>query len=158
LVPLPLRLDDTLALAIPLGLGALSLSALALAVLGVLNRLGLSVVLGIGLLLGWRDAVRCLRSIRIGGNSAIPARRGSVSLVFALALPLTLAGTLVTPLPPVTDGDALCYHLQVPKEFLRRGSAVYLPDLHETVYPLVTEMLYAVGLAFRGPEACRLIQ
>jgi hypothetical protein len=30
--------------------------------------------------------------------------------------------------------------------------------LHETVYPLVTEMIYAVALAVRGPVACRLVQ
>ena len=33
-----------------------------------------------------------------------------------------------------------------------------MPDLHETVYPLVTELLYAVALEFRGPVACRGIQ
>ena len=38
------------------------------------------------------------------------------------------------------------------------GSVGFLPDLHETVYPLVTEMLYAVALEFRGPVACRGIQ
>ena len=44
-----------------------------------------------------------------------------------------------------------------PKLFLWRGAAVFDPDLHETVYPLLTEMLYAVALAFRGPVACRLV-
>ena len=38
------------------------------------------------------------------------------------------------------------------------GSVGFVPDLHETVYPLVTEMLYAVALEFRGPVACRGIQ
>ncbi|KAJ3058401.1 hypothetical protein HK102_010519, partial [Quaeritorhiza haematococci] len=46
----------------------------------------------------------------------------------------------------------------VPKVFLMEGSAVYDPDLHETVYPLTTEMLYLIALAFRGPIACRSIQ
>src|SRR5262249_51535551 len=55
------------------------------------------------------------------------------------------------------DGDALCYHLQVPKVFLAQGSVGFEPDLHETVYPLVTELLFAVSLAFRGPVACRLV-
>ena len=59
---------------------------------------------------------------------------------------------------PVTDGDALCYHLQVPKVFLMHGAVGFDPDLHETVYPLVTELLYAVALEFRGPVACRWIQ
>ncbi len=58
----------------------------------------------------------------------------------------------------MTDGDALCYHLQVPKIFLADRAARFDPDLHETVYPLGVEMLYAVALALRGPVACRLIQ
>ncbi|HMF35122.1 MAG TPA: glycosyltransferase family 39 protein, partial [Isosphaeraceae bacterium] len=54
--------------------------------------------------------------------------------------------------------DALCYHLQVPKVFLVRQAVYFDPDLHETVYPLVTELLYAIGLEFRGPVACRCLQ
>ena len=61
-------------------------------------------------------------------------------------------------LAPVTDGDALCYHLQVPKVFLIRQAVGFEPDLHETVYPLVTELLYAIALEFRGPVACRWLQ
>lgn len=79
-------------------------------------------------------------------------------VLFDLALGVGLVGTLLTALAPVTDGDALCYHLQVPKVFLAHRSAVFEPDLHETIYPLVTESLYAVGLGLRGPVACRLIQ
>ena len=46
----------------------------------------------------------------------------------------------------------------MPKVFLAHGGSVgFEPDLHETVYPLVTELLYAVALALRGPVACRLI-
>ena len=43
---------------------------------------------------------------------------------------------------------------QVPKVFLMHGSVGFEPDLHETVYPLVTEMLYA--MAARVPRAGRL--
>ena len=70
----------------------------------------------------------------------------------------SLFGTALTAVGPVTDGDALCYHLQVPKVFLMRQAVGFVPDLHETVYPLVTELLYAVALEFRGPVACRGIQ
>ncbi len=76
---------------------------------------------------------------------------------FDLALGVGLVGTLMTALQPVTDGDALCYHLQVPKIFLQQHRAIYDPDLHETVYPLVAEMLDALALSVRGPVACRLV-
>jgi hypothetical protein len=73
----------------------------------------------------------------------------------ALVLGTTLLGTAMVAMGPVTDGDALCYHLQVPKVFLMRGSVGFDPDLHETVYPLVTELIYAPALEFRGPVVCR---
>ena len=78
--------------------------------------------------------------------------------IVAVALGLALLGTAMVATGPVTDGDALCYHLQVPKVFLMGDAAGFDPDLHETVYPLVTELIYAVALEFRGPVACRWIQ
>jgi hypothetical protein len=80
------------------------------------------------------------------------------SWAWDLSLLVVLLGTFLTALAPVTDGDALCYHLQVPKVFLGSGSFFFDPDLHETVYPLLTESLYAMALALRGPVACRLVQ
>src|SRR5262245_48172481 len=71
---------------------------------------------------------------------------------------VALLASSAAALAPVTDGDALCYHLQVPKAFLMRGSVGFLPDLHETLYPLITELLYALALEIRGPVACRGIQ
>ena len=88
------------------------------------------------------------------------AGRGSVTpldrLLFVF-LVLVLGATALASLAPVTDGDALCYHLQVPKVFLIRQAVYFDPDLHETVYPLVTELLYAIALEFRGPVACRCL-
>jgi hypothetical protein len=168
---------DALALAVPLGLGALALAALGLAELGMLNRAALVLVLMLGAWPGgctifaklrcvWMARPECTKDAGstqgtatnsliewVGGQS--PPYADCLVLVSGLAAVL---GTLLTALAPVTDGDALCYHLQVPKVFLWRGAAVFDPDLHETVYPLETEMLYAVALAFRGPVACRLVQ
>ncbi|SIO62827.1 Dolichyl-phosphate-mannose-protein mannosyltransferase [Singulisphaera sp. GP187] len=154
------RLDqefDTLALAIPLGLGVVALATLALGACGVLRPSGLSVLFTVtALLVGrhtWSDVGRLIRS----SASPIPGRT-ALDISLFIGVVVTTLGTFLTALAPVTDGDALCYHLQVPKLFLVRGGIFFDPDLHETVYPLLTEMLYAVGLAFRGPVACRLVQ
>ena len=72
------------------------------------------------------------------------------SRIVASCLGSALLGTAMVAMGPVTDGDALCYHLQVPKVFLMRGSVGFEPDLHETVYPLVTELIYTPALEFRG--------
>ena len=159
---------DALALAVPLGLGILALAVLGLGELGVLNRGGLATPSG------WRSPFSAdaqpgrlwLLAITTANRPASPSRErvaagrvraAASTLAFALALAVTFLGTLLTALAPVTDGDALCYHLQVPKVFLAQECRGFDPDLHETVYPLVTELLYAVALAFRGPVACRLI-
>ncbi|MBV8606797.1 MAG: glycosyltransferase family 39 protein, partial [Singulisphaera sp.] len=146
---------DALALAVPLGLGMLALAALVLGEFGALTPGGLRVVLVAGALLGGREAGRGIACLV--REAPFPEPR-SPDLPFLIVSAAALVGTLITALTPVTDGDALCYHLQVPKLFLERGAVAFEPDLHETVYPLVTELLYAVALTFRGPVACRLVQ
>ncbi len=136
------------------GWEALALAVLGLAEVGVLTPWAIGGLLAVGLVVGGKEGDS-------SGRLAIWPRsfgRDALGLAFDVLLGLTLLGTLLTTLAPVTDGDALCYHLQVPKVFLAQRSAVFEPDLHETIYPLVTESLYAVGLGLRGPVACRLIQ
>lgn len=156
---LPEHRFDALAQATPLGLGLLALSCLAIGELGKFNLAGLAVLLGVATELGLFSGVRQVRDAWSGGGEdaelAAPTRLGW--LIRGLIV-LSVAATAVSAIVPVTDGDALCYHLQVPKVFLIREAVFFDPDLHETVYPLVSEMLYALGLEFRGPVACRCIQ
>jgi len=146
---------DAMGLAIPLGLGSLALITLGLGEVALLNATAMTVVFGVGGLLGGRRFLRFLRSA--ADRFRFGRQFDRFDGAFLGLLLLTLLGTLLTALVPVTDGDALCYHLQVPKVFLWQGQVFFDPDLHETVYPLVTELLYAVGLMYRGPVACRLI-
>ena len=143
---------DALALAAPVGLGLLALGALALGEIGGLTTGGIVAALAVAGVIGGTGGARLMMSCGRGLATAL-RRPGLVDL----ALSLGIVGTLLTALAPVTDGDALCYHLQVPKVFLALGSVGFEPDLHETVYPLTTELLYAVALALRGPVACRLV-
>ena len=158
---------DAFALAIPLGLGTLSLGSFALAEVGMLDRPSLFIFMLLGAIVGTISALRrrpfSLREKVAEGRMRVgdylkEHRRFGIDSFFDIFLVATLLGTFLTALAPVTDGDALCYHLQVPKIFLLQHAASFDPDLHETVYPPATEMLYAVALAFRGPVACRLIQ
>lgn len=155
---LPGHRSDRLALACMIGFGAIALCALALAEVGWLDRVGLCVVGLVGVLFAWASSPGRVWARSPGDCEPSDLRGTRLTRVFDLTLGVTLIGTLLTALAPVTDGDALCYHLQVPKLFLIERSMTFDPDLHETVYPLATEMLYAVALAFRGPVACRLVQ
>lgn len=151
--------SDAMALALPLGLGVLALATLGLGELGQLNCVGLSILLAVMIEIGLMTWFRSLAAHRDWDSTVRTARTLSgPSMSIAIFTVLVLAGTALTAVGPVTDGDALCYHLQVPKVFLIRQSVGFLPDLHETVYPLLTELLYAVALEFRGPVACRGIQ
>ncbi len=180
----PVYRSDALSLALPLGLGTLALAALALGEIGWLTIGGIAAIWLIGLLIATfalrrhpflsRETDRRpdrrrthgdrleLSSVwlRLVGSNPIKnhqARSGLDQVITALIV-LALIGTFLTALTPVTDGDALCYHLQVPKVFLQAHAVTFDPDLHETIYPLLTEMLYAVALAARSPVACRLVQ
>jgi hypothetical protein len=150
---------DAVALALPLGLGLVSLTTLALGEIGFLNRIGLAIVLAVSCelsVVGWIRLWREWHARRPIPQPSSPHDYFGQAL--AVAGGVVVCATLIAALSPVTDGDALCYHLQVSKVFLTRGAVAFLPDLHESVYPLLTEMLYAAALEFRGPVACRGIQ
>ena len=151
----PSHPSDALALSLPLGLGLIALAVFALALIGTLNTLAILILLVLVGLLGATSFFHH-RPFRQLISRTTPLELPDRALLVLLLV--AILGTLLSALAPVTDGDALCYHLQVPKLFLERGASFYDPDLHETVYPLLTEMLYTLALAVRGPVACRLVE
>jgi len=66
-------------------------------------------------------------------------------------------GSLAGALAPPTAGDALCYHLDLPKRFLAAHEILFLPYNDNVTYPLLTEMWYLWGLALEGPVAAQLV-
>jgi hypothetical protein len=77
-------------------------------------------------------------------------------LVLSLAAVACLA-SLVGALAPPTAGDALCYHLELPKRFLADHRLEYLPYDDNVTYPLLTEMWYLWALALDGGVAAQLV-
>ncbi|HEX2518673.1 MAG TPA: phospholipid carrier-dependent glycosyltransferase [Castellaniella sp.] len=66
-------------------------------------------------------------------------------------------GALVAALAPPTDGDALCYHLELPKQFLAQH-ALFCPDYNDhATFPLLVEMWYVWAMALDGPAAAQLV-
>jgi hypothetical protein len=150
---------DAVALATPLGMGLLGLACLGLGEAGCLNLTGLAVLLAVATELGLLAGIRLVRdAARRTATPITGVRFRPIEWLLRLFLIVSLGAAALAALVPVTDGDALCYHLQVPKSFLIQQSVGFDPDLHETVYPLLTELLYAIALEFRGPVACRCIQ
>ena len=143
---------DGLSIGLVLGLGLLGLAASGLAMVGRLGRVEVG-SLAIGFAACGLGSLRHL-DWNIGGRREDYRR---IDGIVDLAIITGVLGTMLTAMGPVTDGDALCYHLQVPKIFLRSRGMIFDADLHETAYPLLMEMLYAVALSVRGPTACRLV-
>jgi hypothetical protein len=63
---------------------------------------------------------------------------------------LALAASLVSALAPATAGDALCYHLELPKRYLHSGALGFLPYHENSTFPLLAEMWYLWAIALDG--------
>ena len=78
---------------------------------------------------------------------------GGVLLLAALAC----LGSLIAALAPPTAGDAVCYHLELPKAFLADHALRYLPYSENSTFPLLVEMWYLWGLAMDGGVTAQLV-
>lgn len=80
-------------------------------------------------------------------------------LMAALAGLVAVVGvcSLAAALAPPTAGDALCYHLELPKVFLAEHRLAYQPFHDNSTFPLLGEMWLLWGLALEGPVAAQLL-
>ncbi|HEX7447447.1 MAG TPA: hypothetical protein VF306_07870 [Pirellulales bacterium] len=85
-----------------------------------------------------------------------PPRAAVRQALFWLAA-TAAAGSLIAALAPPTAGDALCYHLELPKRFLLEHTLVFLPDSDNSTFPLMAELWYLWALALDGPVAAQLV-
>ena len=86
---------------------------------------------------------------------ALPARwlSGGILLLAGVAC----LGSLLSALAPPTAGDALCYHLELPKRFLAEHRLVDLPYHDNATFPLLAEMWYLWALAIEGGVCAQLV-
>ncbi len=70
---------------------------------------------------------------------------------------VAMSGALLSALAPPTAGDALCYHLELPKQFLQAESICFVPWHDNATFPLLTEMWFAWGMALEGAVTAQLI-
>ncbi len=152
-----------------LGLGILGYGVLAIGLLHVLTPLYLWVLLGImGL---WGIVPLCHPRMLLSGIGKLVDSRlkpcgndsafGSPSrdnpklfaifefLILALSM-VSLAAAFSGVLAPETANDSLCYHLNLPKQFLRTHQVFALPYDVNAGFPLLMEMLYTLGLGIGG--------
>jgi 4-amino-4-deoxy-L-arabinose transferase-like glycosyltransferase len=144
-----------LSLSIGVGLGMLSLTTLALGILGWLTPLAAWLVLGLAAAGSWRQIRASLRDM---GALRIPPIYGSrfLALVVVYAS-VSLGLALLLALTPPTGWDALVYHLTGPRLFVDAGQIVHTLDLPYLGFPQLGEMLFALGMLLLGDGVAPLI-
>ncbi len=146
----------------PVALGTLIISGIttALLFLGEIKPATCQVVLGVLLVLGWKNLWHLKNTVadwhffnRHESLEVADARLKTIAQSFLglfalLALSLALAPAFAT--------DALVYHLAVPKAFLQTGGLINLPNNIYSFYPQHMEMLYLFGLALGSDSLAQL--
>ena len=129
------------------GLGAISLSAMGLGLMGLAGPGAFSIAAA---------ATGVLGLVLWSSVSSGPKSSG-ISAPYAYAL--CLASLLLLPLillPPFFY-DTLHYHYGLPSIFLRSGHSVPLPYVVESYFPLAVEMLFMVGMSDGGYVGANLV-
>ena len=129
------------------GLGAMSLSAMGLGLMGFAGPGAFSIAVAATGVLG----LVLRRGVHSGAKPAGVPAPGAYALCLA---PLLLLPFIF--LPPFFY-DTLHYHYGLPSIFLRSGHTVPLPYVVESYFPLGVEMLYLVGMADSGYLGASLV-
>lgn len=138
-----------------IGMACLSYLIVVLSVLHLLNPVAIRVALVVLFLVSLKFFGRFVEWIEAIASEAKSG--GSLSKRILLALfSLSSLALLVGTLSPEIGGDALCYHLNIPKNFLIQGSIK--PDYFDlnSYFPMLLNNLYLIGLATGGPWAAKV--
>lgn len=84
-------------------------------------------------------------------------RTSTWQLALTIVATAAAAASLASAMAPPIAGDALCYHLELPKRYLQFHGLVHLQYSDNSTYPLLAEMWFLWGLALDGPIAAQLM-
>lgn len=151
-------------LAVGLGWGLLSLGTLVLGLAHLLFAWVIIALLGVALLLFWKDVWDLLTLLTAKENYTAlrlvaPHSLFEGALVMVIAVELTLLGTQALTLPLYPRGwDVYTYHWAAPQLFLLHHAVYGVLGWANVDFPLNTEMLTTLALAFAAPIAAVLTQ
>ena len=133
-----------------LGLGTLSLLALALAQVGLLLPVALWTIIIAGVVAAALHALR--QPLR-----RPPMPQGGVEWAALVLIGASGGFALIGALAPEVEYDALWYHLPFPTAYLAAGSLVDFPCQYTSYYPMGTELVFGYAIALDGPVAAKLV-
>ena len=97
-----------------------------------------------------REKFSSLKRIRLKDFSAFEYLLFAVIGFFIILLPIVA-------ISPVRDYDALMYHLEIPRQYLEYGGIYFNPAAWRSAYPMLTEMLFMIGVIFHLEPFSQLI-
>jgi len=134
-----------------------------LTVLGLFGLLYSGLIQGPTLAAAAWGFVELRRAWRVGvaasGDTATndePLPRWLGGLCVGCAIVAAVASFFAALAPPLA-GDALCYHLELPKRFLADHGLTFFRDNDNSTFPLLAEMWFLGGLAVDGPITAQLM-
>lgn len=141
------------------GLGTMSYLLLGLASFGLYRPVNVKILLVCVILCG--GVWFCLQFIYRNRkkmeiiNFIKRARTGDQvwKAIVLLSVLIALTGALA----PEIEYDALWYHLNFPKLWLKQGSLIDLPAEYVSLYPMAWELIFGVGLTLYGAVSAKLI-
>ena len=148
------------AILFPVALGSIVISGImtALLFLGWTKPETCWVVLGVLLLLGWKNLLYLKNAVASFQFFKAPKSK-EVADAGLKTMAQSFLGLLVLlslALAPAFATDALVYHLAVPKAFLQAGGLVNLPNNIYSFFPQQMEMLYMFALALGSDSLAQL--
>lgn len=151
------RLEFNL-LALMLGLAVLSLIIFASGLIGWLNPFSIFCILALTGIISNQEwqAIGFAIWQKISSFKFSPAK-SFYEILLQTILVIFLPLLILNALTPVWDYDALNYHLEVPHQFLEQGRIFFNPEAFRSAFPILGEMLFIIGLAFKLDSLAKLI-
>lgn len=159
LVIRPFRFETSpgikLAMGFGFGLAVLAYMVLGIGLLGILNRMTLTLIAG--LFMAVFAVTRREVFMQVSGTFKscrfTPSKTDyAVFLCVLAALFSSFLGTLA----PETANDSLCYHVHLPKLFLQAGKVAPIPYEVNSYFPFFMEMLFTFGLGIHSVQLAQL--
>lgn len=149
LLKVPVKKDETVVFGTALGLVALAYAVLFLGLCGILFPPMLWALLAGLAVLAAADFRANVRALGSGFSEwKIPATLPNLTMFLLSAVPVLSA--LLGTLAPEIANDSLCYHLHLPKLFLKHRQVGMMPYEVNSLFPFLMEMLYTLGLGTGG--------
>jgi hypothetical protein len=145
---------------VSLGLGFIASGFILLGLTGLLKQLWM--IIWILVLAVWsrRELFTSLKNIPNHLGDIIRTWREAnyqgKGLIFISGLILFL--TYLQALTPPWDEDGLMYHMEGPRIFLEAGRILFIPENYQANFPMLPEMLYAMGIGIGVDQLAKLIQ